>query len=170
MSPGRSARWCGTTARGYTGSTSRRCWDLAASGWHTSGATWRAVRCCRRTTRTSRMSSVMADTKPALSRAANPAPVEGDGISYRGLFGFGAILVVTTVVCQLLMLGMLKYMDAAAAREDAERAPLSAPAGQTPPPPNLRTNEPLNLQAFREREDAILNSYGWMDKNAGIIR
>jgi hypothetical protein len=47
---------------------------------------------------------------------------------------------------------------------------MSAPAGTMPPPPNLLTNEPLNLKNFRDHEAEVLETYAWQDKNAGVVR
>jgi hypothetical protein len=125
----------------------------------------------------------MADTNHA--HATPAAPVEGDGINYRGILWFMVILAVTTVVCQGLMWGMLKYFISDANTTDIARAPMAAPitmpailegnmvmpgAGAEMPPPYLQTREPLGLDRFREREEAILTTYGWVDKNNGVVR
>ena len=39
-----------------------------------------------------------------------------------------------------------------------------------PPEPRLQTNPREDLRALRAREDAVLNSYGWVDKTAGVVR
>jgi hypothetical protein len=39
-----------------------------------------------------------------------------------------------------------------------------------PPEPRLQTNPREDLQKFREQEDTVLTSYGWVDRNAGIVR
>lgn len=39
-----------------------------------------------------------------------------------------------------------------------------------PPPPRLQTNPTADLQQLREVENAKLNSYGWIDKSAGVVR
>ena len=109
----------------------------------------------------------MADTK---SHPTGSAFIEGDGINYRGIVVFMAILAVTTFICQGIVVGMFKYFDAQAVATTPARAPLAAPAGTMPPPPNLLTNEPLNLQTFRTTEDEALHTYGWLDKNAGVVR
>jgi hypothetical protein len=38
------------------------------------------------------------------------------------------------------------------------------------PAPNLQVNPRQNLEAFRAREDEELNTYGWIDRDAGIVR
>ena len=128
----------------------------------------------------------MADINhPHAGHAAPAAPTEGDGINYRGILWFMVILFVTTVVCQGLMWGLLKFFIADADKTDAGRSPMAAPmatpaiagdnmvmpgAGGTMPPPYLQTREPLGLDRFRTNEEATLTSYGWIDKNNGVVR
>jgi hypothetical protein len=124
----------------------------------------------------------MADTNHAHAHAhIQTPPTEGDGISYVGIVWFTAILTATMVVCALLMWGMFVLLDAN--RQPAgERAPLAAPIvqpkieggrivseGQLPQPAML-VHEPTELDAFRRREDAILQGYGWADEAGGTAR
>ena len=109
----------------------------------------------------------MADTNH--SHAGDP-PVEGDGISYRGIVWFVGVLAVTTVASQVLMFGLFKYLARDVAAHDTPRPKLAAPAGQPPPGPNLLTDEPGNLAAFREEEQKKLSTYDWIDKSAGTVR
>ena len=39
-----------------------------------------------------------------------------------------------------------------------------------PPPPLLQTGPPLDLRTFRDQEDGILRSYGWVDKEKDVVR
>ena len=42
--------------------------------------------------------------------------------------------------------------------------------GRLPSPPRLQINPAYDLQQFRDAESAKLNSYGWIDKSAGVVR
>jgi hypothetical protein len=42
--------------------------------------------------------------------------------------------------------------------------------GRLPPPPRLQTSPTSELQELLDAQDARLNSYGWIDKGAGVIR
>jgi hypothetical protein len=49
--------------------------------------------------------------------------------------------------------------------------PTYAQAGQPlPPAPRLQVTNASDLQAFRAKEQSIVSSYGWVDKNAGVVR
>lgn len=109
----------------------------------------------------------MADTN---SHQNGQAFIESDGVSYRGIVVFVVILAVTTFICQGIVVGMFKYFDAAQAKSGATRAVMAGPAGAKPPAPNLLTDEPANLQHFKATEEETLQTYGWQDKNAGVVR
>ena len=122
----------------------------------------------------------MADTK---SHHAPLPPVEGDGISYSGIFWFLVVLTVTTLFCQALVWGMFELMEHRVAASDPARPVLAAPQGSPtiegghiasgtldPPPPALLVNEPIVLHEFRQSEDQTLSSYAWIDKAAGTVR
>lgn len=113
----------------------------------------------------------MADTNSHPNPHANDAAfIESDGVSYRGVVVFVVILAITTFICQGIVVGMFKYMDAAAVKSGAARDVMAAPTGTLPPKPNLLTDEPANLQHFRVTEDEALQTYGWADKNVGSVR
>ncbi len=42
--------------------------------------------------------------------------------------------------------------------------------GQIPPLPRLQVSPPRDLRALRKAEDDVINSYGWVDRNAGRVR
>ena len=104
-------------------------------------------------------------------------PVEGDGVSYRGIVWFVVIMAVTTLGSQALVVGVFKWFEHQVAVSDAPRAPLARPQGQTPPGPNLmrlqsgepEISDPGSLERFREQEDAILNGYAY-DAATGVAR
>jgi hypothetical protein len=41
---------------------------------------------------------------------------------------------------------------------------------QLPPEPRLQTEAPRDLHRYRESQDRILSSYGWVDRNSGTVR
>lgn len=119
----------------------------------------------------------MAHTNHTHGHAHAPDPVEGDGVSYRGIVWFVGILALTVVVSEGLMVGVFKWLEHDTISQDAPRVPLAAPAGQMPPAPNLlylhtgspQLSEPGNLEQFRAKEDAILKGYA-LDSATGVVR
>jgi hypothetical protein len=41
---------------------------------------------------------------------------------------------------------------------------------KTPPGPRLQTSARADLARFRAHEEQTLNSYGWIDRNKGLVR
>ena len=39
-----------------------------------------------------------------------------------------------------------------------------------PPEPRLQVTAPKDLKQYKEAQDEILNSYGWVDQQAGVVR
>ena len=71
---------------------------------------------------------------------------------------------------QVLMYGLLRFMQHDADTKGVKRSPLAVPAGQPPPAPNLLTDEQTNLKTFRAEEEKKLSSYSWIDQSAGTVR
>jgi hypothetical protein len=93
-------------------------------------------------------------------------------------------LIVLTVICVLvavLLRGMYSYMDARENRNQSDQSPLVqqssadtrvvGPAEITKfPQPRLESTETTEINAFRLQEEQTLNSYGWVDQEAGVVR
>jgi hypothetical protein len=90
------------------------------------------------------------------------------GATYRaGLTILGAMFLVA-----LVLVPMYRLLGR---REKAEQAPaatvLKADPNAVPSAfPRLVTSEPAALAEFRAQEDALLTSYGWVEKDRGIAR
>jgi hypothetical protein len=96
---------------------------------------------------------------------------EESDVNVRAVLGFGAGLFVAAVVVHFMVWLLFLYFSGREAARVAPRYPLAA--GQetrVPPEPRLQTNPREDMRALREREDGILNSYGWIDKTAGVVR
>jgi hypothetical protein len=129
----------------------------------------------------------MADTKHH-AHAATPSPVEGDGVSYSGIVWFVVLLAATTLICQVLMVVLLKAFQYQASTNQVEPSPLAArvdvrdaPEGRvypdmksiglkSGPQPQLLVREPANLADLRAHEHEVLTTYDWVDKAAGTVR
>jgi hypothetical protein len=111
-----------------------------------------------------------ADT--ANGPTSNPAVHhEHSDVNIRAILGFGAVLVVAAAVIHLLTFVLFRYFESREGRRVTPEYPLAAAqAGRVPPEPRLQTDPREDLRVLREKEDALLGSYGWVDKNAGVVR
>jgi hypothetical protein len=96
---------------------------------------------------------------------------EESDVEIRGILGFGAGLIVAAVLISFAMWVLFKYFDAREAHRVVPLYPLAAAQeNRVPPDPRLQTNPREDMNELRAREDEILTSYGWVDRNAGIVR
>jgi hypothetical protein len=88
---------------------------------------------------------------------------------------FLVALAASIVVVVLLLRGLLIYFDARKAEEARPPSPL-ATGVRLPPEPRLQgapgsVGSPSeDIRRFREREDQTLDSYGWIDRQNGVVR
>jgi hypothetical protein len=83
----------------------------------------------------------------------------------------GVALIVSAVLISFVVWVLFKYFESREARRLTPEYPLAATqAIRVPPEPRLQTNPREDLQDLRAQENQILNSYGWIDKNTGVVR
>src|SRR5438093_6743459 len=112
------------------------------------------------------------------STAENPeVHHETSDINFRGVLAFGAGLIVAAIAIHFGIWLLFHFFQAREAQKAALEYPLAAgQQNRLPPEPRLQPSPPgwstprEDLQKLRAEEDEILRSYGWVDKNAGIVR
>ena len=89
-------------------------------------------------------------------------------VSIRRLLGFGAALIVLIMAGLLASEGVLHYFEV--------HQPLGPPASPfenvrtLPPAPRLQVAPVEDLARYRAAQESTLNSYGWVDQKAGMVR
>lgn len=116
----------------------------------------------------------MAAPSPQPSPAASQ-PTRGHekrDASAGWIFGIVLFLLVSGLAIHFILAGFQSALQRTALPSDPWR-PLRELAGVKPAPPpgpRLQVSPPLDLQRFRAREEALLNSYGWVNRTAGVVR
>jgi uncharacterized iron-regulated membrane protein len=96
---------------------------------------------------------------------------EASDVSLSSVLGFGAGLVVSALVVSVLVWVLFLYFSAQAVDHGSTVGRLTQPQGlPVPPQPRLQTDPRGDLLALREAEDRTLTTYGWVNRNAGIVR
>jgi hypothetical protein len=118
------------------------------------------------------MDPVDHPAEPGLSPGTAPgAGHEKSDVSISGIVKFGVGLAIVTVIVLVAMRGLFRSFEASQAKRDQPLPPMVAASLQrTPRAPRLEPNPLAPRAAAQAREDAILASYGWVDRNAGIAR
>jgi hypothetical protein len=74
------------------------------------------------------------------------------------------VVALTFLGAWLLMGYFIAHQPATPAASELTATPA------VPPTPRLQTNPRLDLSEKREAEDAVLQTYGWVDRAAGTVR
>ncbi len=108
--------------------------------------------------------------------AGNHAHMPGEGgyekrdIRVRPLVIAGTIFLTSWILVFALALGVFRYFGHRAAQLSVPPNLLEQMYGrQVPPEPRLQTDPLRDLHALRAAEAAALDSYGWVDRSAGIV-
>ena len=88
----------------------------------------------------------------------------------RAITQFGIALVLVVVLSQLALWSLFdsfrgrSKLNLQVRRWSARRRPPSLPE------PRLQDNPQADMRTMREKEETILNHYGWVDPNRGVVR
>ena len=120
-----------------------------------------------------------ADKTPDVSDIANPdVSHEGSDVNVGTVFKFIGVLFVSTLVIMVVVRWMAGYLLQREISEEVAPASRVNPPGtqRLPPMPRLqgapgsvRLPED-DLKKFREEQETAVDSYGWVDRQAGVVR
>ena len=101
----------------------------------------------------------------------HPAHRETSDVAVGGIATFAIALIVAGIVIHVLVW----FLYASFRRESARPVPAEFPLAATsmrrlPPEPRLQTDPRDDLENLRESEERTLTTYGWVDRNAGVVR
>jgi predicted ATP-grasp superfamily ATP-dependent carboligase len=107
-----------------------------------------------------------------MSDSPNGVRFEKRDINPRSGFWFGFWILAGMVVVAFLVKPLYNLLSK---RETAAQAPAAyvlatEPGALEPSGPRLQVKPELDIEAFRAQEDAILESYAWVDKERGVVR
>jgi hypothetical protein len=107
-------------------------------------------------------------TSDAVRTGHGPGGHEARDVNTLRLLQLG--LALATIIGLVLIVGVLlfDYLEWSTAR-GAPRSPLLTTSDR-PPSPQLQVDPQIDLLQKRAQEDAVLNSYGWVDRANGTVR
>jgi hypothetical protein len=112
--------------------------------------------------------------KQSPSNPDNPSRKAGhelSDLSSKLLLSLAISMIVLSVVMHLGLAGSLFYLKKKLTRTEPQLVDASLVTGrEMPPAPRLQRNPPADYIRYHSNQDRILKSYGWMDRNAGIVR
>ena len=106
---------------------------------------------------------------------------EHQDLSAQAVYAFLVSLLVGGVVVYFIVWGFYHFMEARQREHQPPPNPLvkqvetdtrivSPGEIKKFPEPRLETNERTEIRDFRLKEEQTLNSYGWVDQKAGVVR
>jgi len=101
-----------------------------------------------------------------IHHSPNGAGHEHREVSVRLIVVSLAFLAVATAIVFVLVVGIFRYLYTTYSTEEATR--LSRPV--IPPEPRIEVAPYEQLQQVRAREDHVLTTYAWVDKDGGKVR
>lgn len=93
-----------------------------------------------------------------------------DDVSLRGVVWSAIALIVVTVAVYAIVGLLFSYFNARETRRSPRLYPLASTQPQLPPQPRLQADPALALKELRQRDEEILNGYGWVNEQSGIVR
>ena len=103
------------------------------------------------------------------------AAYETRDVKVRPLAVFIVGLTVLLIVSYLIVLGVFRLFSAQKTAEDAKADPVAVQRAAQPPEqrlpaePRIQADPSADLQSLRRAEDALLHTYGWIDREAGSV-
>jgi hypothetical protein len=92
-------------------------------------------------------------------------------VSIRAVLSFGFWLAVGLIASAAAMFVLLRVLEKKERAEDRKLSPMiAASLARTPPEPRLEPYPLAPRLKLRAEEEEILTSYGWVDKDRGLVR
>ena len=112
----------------------------------------------------------MTETEHGAARSGDPdVGHEPSDLKPTNVALFGIVLDGAIVLVLAVSYWIFEYNAGEHAKEQIPPSPLAHTREPTPEP-HLQVYAAEDLQEMRAAEDAVLNGYGWIDKEAGIAR
>ena len=83
------------------------------------------------------------------------------------LTGIG--LALTVLVVGVIVYGIFRYLETHPTTS-VQSNPMAVLDSQIPPEPRIEEHPAIEIQELHTQEDQTLSTYGWMDRNKGVVR
>lgn len=109
----------------------------------------------------------MADSRPPAR--LTEAHYERSDVNPTSIYIFAIAIAILIAVSIGVVIGLLTVFSSQAAESVTPLSPV-VDTQQLPPGPHLQAAPERDLQQLRQADEIILNSYGWVDREAGRVR
>jgi hypothetical protein len=94
---------------------------------------------------------------------------EESDVNISAILKFGAGLLAAAAVIHVAIWGLLLLLDRTQSSTTVD-FPIAAGETRTPPGPQLQVTPRDDMRALIEQDEAALTSYGWVDRELGVVR
>jgi hypothetical protein len=114
----------------------------------------------------------MPNPKPQGKPRRAGAGYEKRDANAKWILGIVAFLLIAGLIMHFMLAGMMERLEKTSYPTDAWKGVRrgSEAALQAKDVPHLQIVPAMNLEDFRAKEEAELNSYGWINRTAGVVR
>src|SRR5580704_10268093 len=105
-------------------------------------------------------------TNPDVARSGG---YEKSDASPRGLVYFALTIAAILAATCLSLIWLFKHYE----KTENPGSFVAAPFSDTrplPPPPRIQANPAVDMQSYLQSQQNLLNTYGWIDRQNGIVR
>jgi hypothetical protein len=110
------------------------------------------------------------EARPQGPKRFTRAGYEKRDVNAAWIFGIVAFLIIAGLIMHFCLAGVMERLKQRPPARDAWMSAKPGSPGANEAVPHLQIAPPADLQRFREREEAELNNYGWIDRTAGVVR
>ncbi|MCI0694884.1 hypothetical protein L0337_23110 [candidate division KSB1 bacterium] len=111
----------------------------------------------------------MSETHNMPTHTDNGSGHEESDANVSAVTKFGIGLAIISAVVLVLMVWLQNFFNEQTKRATPPPSPLMAER-QLPPGPRLQVAPAKDLDEVRAAEDSVLNSYGWVVRDGGVVR
>src|SRR5581483_9932845 len=91
---------------------------------------------------------------------------ESRDLSLSALIKWAVFLFAFIGFCSAVTYGIYRFL---VAQTPEPPGPVAGVSAQRPPEPRLQTEPRADMRRYRQDEERSLNSYGWVDRSAGVV-
>jgi hypothetical protein len=91
-------------------------------------------------------------------------------VDVKAISQFAIGLALLCIAAFAFVVGVFRYLEHVTSGVPTGRQNVAADARQRPPAPQLEETPALDLARERAAENELLHTYGWIDKQAGVVR
>jgi len=90
--------------------------------------------------------------------------------SIRGIVFTGLGLAIAAAIALSIVYGIFQYLSTQPVTTAPPNPMAETGVQQFPPEPRVEEHPAVEIQQLHAKEDSLLSTYGWTDKEAGVVR